>query len=107
MTPEEDGTSHNISMKMYKRRGEVVLAACDRELLGKKFEEGELHIHVREEFYYESFVSEQTFLNSMKLATIINLVGENVVRIAIREGYIDKDNVLRIAGVPHAQMVLF
>ncbi len=103
----ENGTLHNISMRMYKRRGEIVLAACDREILGKKFEEGELQIHVKEEFYYESFVSEQTFLNSMKMATIINLVGKNVVNIAIREGYIEKENVIKISGVPHAQMVLF
>ena len=97
---------NNIAMRIYKIRGEILLAACDRELLGKIFEEGELQIEVKPEFYFESYVSERTFLNSMKIATIANLVGERVVKLAIREGYVHGDNVLRIAGVPHAQMVL-
>ena len=97
---------NNIAMKIYKIRSEILLAACDRELLGKKFEEGELQIDVKREFYFESYVSERTFLNSMKIATIANLVGERVVNLAIQEGYIDENNVIRIDGVPHAQMAL-
>ena len=83
-----------------------MVAACDRELLGKRFEEGEYHIEVRKEFYYESYVSDRTFLNSMKIATIANLVGEHVIELAIQEGYIAADAIIRIQGVPHAQMCL-
>ncbi len=97
---------HKIAMKIYRVRGEIMVAACDRELLGKKFEEGELHLEVKKEFYFESYVSDKTFLNSMKLATIANLVGEHVISLAIREGYIDEDGIIKIEGVPHAQMFL-
>lgn len=93
-------------MKIYRIRGEVMVAACDRELLGKRFEEGEFHIEVKKDFYYESYVSDKTFLNSMKIATIANLVGKHVVTLAIKEGYIDKDAIIRIQGVPHAQMCI-
>jgi len=101
-----DMSEHSIAMKIYKVRGEVMVAACDRELLGRKFEEGELTLDVKESFYYESFVTEQTFLNSMKIATIANLVGERVISLAIKEGFIDKDGIIKIEGVPHAQMFL-
>lgn len=97
---------HNIAMKVYKVRGETVVAACDREILGQKFEEGELVLDVKKSFYYEAYVTEQTFINSMKVATIANLVGERVVSLAIREGYIDEENVIKIKGIPHAQMAL-
>jgi len=97
---------HSIAMRIYHVRGEVMVAACDRELLGKKFEEGELTLDVRESFYYESFVTEQTFINSMKIATIANLVGERVVALAIREGFVEEEGVIKIKGVPHAQMFL-
>ncbi len=99
-------SEHKIAMKIYRIRGEVMVAACDRQLLGKKFEEGEFHIEVKREFYYESYVSDRTFLNSMKIATIANLVGEHVISLAIREGYIDEDAIIRIEGIPHAQMCL-
>lgn len=99
-------SEHRIAMRIYKVRGEIMVAACDRELLGKKFEEGELILEVKDSFYYESFVTDLTFLNSMKIATIANLVGEHVVDLAIREGYVEKEGVIRIGGVPHAQMFL-
>ncbi len=99
-------SEHPIAMKIYRIRGEVMVAACDRELLGKRFEEGEFHIEVKKDFYYESYVSDKTFLNSMKIATIANLVGKHVVTLAIKEGYIDKDAIIRIQGVPHAQMCI-
>jgi hypothetical protein len=99
-------SEHGIAMRIYKVRGEVMLAACDRELLGKKFEEGELMLDVKKSFYYEAFVSDTTFLNSIKIATIANLVGEHVISLAIEKGYIDEDSVIKIDGVPHAQMFL-
>ncbi len=99
-------SEHPFAMRIYRVRGEVLLAACDRELLGKSFEEGELHIDVKESFYFEAFVSEETFLNSIKTATIANLVGEKVVSLAIKNGYVEENGVIRIDGVPHAQMFL-
>lgn len=95
-----------ISMKIWKIQNETMLAACDANLIGKKFEEGEFHIEVRKEFYYERYVSEKVFRNALKTATIINLVGENVINIAIEEHIIDKNNIIRIANVPHAQAVV-
>jgi len=101
-----DTSEHKIAMRIYKVRGEVMVAACDRELLGKKFEEGELVLEVKDSFYYESFVTDTTFINSMKIATIANLVGEHVVDLAIKEGFVEEEGVIRIKGVPHAQMFL-
>lgn len=95
-----------ISMKVWRIQNEVMLAACDSNLLGKRFEEGELHIEIKREFYHESFVTEKAFRNALKMATIINLVGENVIRIAVEEGIIDRDNIIRISSVPHAQAVV-
>lgn len=94
----------DIAMKIYKRRGEILLAACDKELLGSALVEGELHLQVSKNFYYEYFVSEETFVNSLKLATIANLTGNKVVNIAIDRGFIERDSVIYIAEVPHAQL---
>jgi hypothetical protein len=94
-----------IAMRLWKIRDEVVLAACDPNLLGKKYEEGDLHIEIKKEFYLDKYVNENAFRNALKIATIINLVGENVVRIAISEGIVEKENVILIQGIPHAQAV--
>ncbi|MGC8663250.1 MAG: DUF424 domain-containing protein [Thermoplasmata archaeon] len=95
-----------ISIHIWKVQNEIMLAACDSNLLGKKFEEGELHIEVKTEFYHKTYTTEKSFRNVLKKATIINLVGENVIRIAIEEGVIDENNIIRISNVPHAQAVV-
>ncbi|ASJ11936.1 DUF424 domain-containing protein [Thermococcus thioreducens] len=93
-----------IYVKVYRVQGEVLLAACDEELLGKTFREGELKLEVKERFYRGELVDEDALGAMLEEATIANLTGERCVRKAIELGYIDETRVLRIQGVPHAQM---
>lgn len=93
-----------IYVKIYRTQGEVLLAACDEELLGKTFREGELKLEVKERFYKGELVEEEVLGDLLEEATIANLTGERCVSKAIELGYIDRERVLRIAGVPHAQM---
>jgi len=81
-----------------------MLAACDKELLGQVFEEGELKLNVKEEFYGGEIVTIEIFEEKLKRAKIANLVGTNVVTKATELGLLDRGAVLEIAGVPHAQI---
>jgi hypothetical protein len=40
-------------------------------------------------------------------STIVNLVGKCCVEKAIAEGYVHPEAVLKIEGIPHAQIVKF
>ncbi|AAL81399.1 DUF424 domain-containing protein [Pyrococcus furiosus DSM 3638] len=91
-------------VKVYRVQGEVLVAACDEELLGKTFREGELKLEVKERFYKGELMDVEELGRLLEEATIANLTGERVVRKAIELGYIDESRVLRIQGVPHAQM---
>ncbi|WP_456366263.1 DUF424 domain-containing protein [Thermococcus sp.] len=93
-----------IYIKVYRVQGEVLLAACDEELLGRTFREGELKLEVRERFYRGELVEEERLKELLEEATIANLTGERCVSKAIDLGYVDPGRVLRIQGVPHAQM---
>jgi hypothetical protein len=93
-----------IYIKVYRVQGEVLLAACDEELLGKTFREGELKLEVKERFYKGELVEESALEGLLEEATIANLTGERCVSKAIELGYVDEERVLRIEGVPHAQM---
>jgi len=90
-------------MKVYARGGEVLVAACDANLLGRTLREGELRLHVSS-FYEGEEVDEEDFVRQLRLATIGNLVGRETVEAAIRAGLVSKDGVLWIEGVPHAQL---
>ncbi len=93
-----------IYVKIYRVQGEVLLAACDEELLGKTFREGELKLEVKERFYKGELVEEAKLGELLEEATIANLTGERCVTKAIELGYVNPERVLRIEGVPHAQM---
>lgn len=93
-----------IYVKVYRVQGEILLAACDEELIGKTFREGELKLEVKERFYKGELKDVEELKHLLEEATIANLVGERCVSKAIELGYVDKDRVLHIQGVPHAQM---
>ena len=83
----------------------VLLATCDAELLGKILREGKIVFEVREEFYKGSKVSVDEAIDLMKQSTIVNMVGQNIVEKAIERGLVHPEAVLKISGVPHAQIV--
>jgi|TARA_Y100000310_G_scaffold341752_1_gene441932 hypothetical protein len=93
-----------VSIKIQKSlEGTVVLAACDKELLGKTFEEGELHIHVNEGYYGGEIILLEQLEEKLKNCHIANLVGERVVGKAKELGYIEDAHIIKIQGTPHAQ----
>ncbi|KPV64278.1 MAG: hypothetical protein AOA65_1019 [Candidatus Bathyarchaeota archaeon BA1] len=92
-------------MNMRKWGRCVLLATCDAELLGKILREGKIVFEVREEFFKGSKVSVDEAIDLMKQSTIVNMVGQNIVGKAIERGLIHPEAVLRISGVPHAQIV--
>jgi len=83
----------------------VLLATCDAELLGRILREGKIVFEVREEFYKGSKVSVDEAIDLMKQSTIVNMVGQNIVEKAIERGLVHPEAVLKISGVPHAQIV--
>ncbi len=93
-----------IYVKIYRVQGEILLAACDENLLGKTFREGELKLEVKERFYKGELRDIEDLERLLEEATIANLVGEKCVSKAIELGYVSEDRVLYIQGVPHAQM---
>jgi hypothetical protein len=90
-------------MKIHTRGGEVLVAACDADLIGRTLRDGELRLHVSS-FYDGDDVTEEDFIRQLKLATIGNLVGSETVEAARKAGLVGKDGILWIDGVPHAQL---
>jgi hypothetical protein len=99
------GNETMISIGVYKQGDDLLIGACDDHLLGKKYKEGKLHLHVDKQFYGAKKISKESLRLYLKNATIANLVGETCVSIAIEMGLVDPSCVLYIDGVAHAQMV--
>ena len=101
-----DKPKEMMYLKTYRSGKEILIAVCDCEILGKRFEEGPLHVDVCADFFGNEKVTPEEVERSLSKATIANFVGQMAVDFAIKLGYVEKENVLVIDGVPCAQMVL-
>ena len=93
-------------LKVYRVKGEIVVAVCDSEIVGKTFREGDLKIEVKESFYGDKEVDEEEVRKALRIATIANITGKRAVQLAIEMGIIDRESVLKIGECWHAQMVV-
>ena len=105
--PLDSGAMSDIRVKVHRHGGDLLIAACDNDLIGRKLKDGELRLDVSVEFYGGDRGDEEMLLNRLRMATMANLVGENVCRIAAEHDFIDRECVITIEGVPHAQMVRY
>ena len=83
----------------------TLLATCDAELLGKVLREGKIVFEIREEFYKGLKVSVEEAIDLVVQSTIVNMVGHKIVKKAVEKGLIHPEAVIKISGVPHAQII--
>lgn len=90
-------------LKIYEHGEHVLVAACDKEVLGKTLKHGNTVVEINRDFYGEELVSEEELQKALEEATTANLFGEKTIKCAIKCGLIDPDSVIVIDYVPHAQ----
>jgi hypothetical protein len=83
----------------------MLLAICDAEILGKTLHDGKIIFCVKEDFYKGARVNIDEAMCMIENSTIVNMIGRNVVSKAIEKGYVHPEAVLKIQGIPHAQIV--
>ena len=92
-------------VKVHFSGKDVVVAACDRELIGKTIEGKGIRLVVKEEFYKGELIPLGELNDYIARGTIINLLGNKVVREAAKKAPILLDTAIEIGGVLHVQWV--
>jgi hypothetical protein len=87
-----------------------IVAICDAELLGKKFEEGEFQLDVKESFYQGEKMSAQEIIKIIQKMSnedaTFNIVGKKSVECAIKAGIILPDSVKTVSEIPFAMVLV-
>jgi hypothetical protein len=91
-------------LKTYKSGTQVVVAVCDKDVLGKTLKEGDITVEVSEGFYKGDIASEEQVIGALAGATTANLFGKRAIDCAIKCGAVEPECVMMIDRVPHAQM---
>ena len=95
-----------VVMRVHRVRAEVVVAACDADLVGRDLPVGEQGrtVKVTPQFYGERRVTREELLFALERATIANLLGERVLRLAVEGGFVEPEGTGTLGGVPHAEI---
>lgn len=87
-----------------------VVAICDKELMGKKFEEGILQLDVKENFFKGKECTKEEvseIMKDMKLEdSTFNIVGEKSIKIALETGIITPEGIGKISNIPFALILI-
>jgi hypothetical protein len=92
-------------MKIFRDKKCLLVAACDSNLIGRTFREGRLKLEVATDFYGGTLANLEETLRVLDDADVANLVGPYVVGAAVKQGLVDPDAIISIAGIPHVQIM--
>ena len=98
-----------ISIKIHKSYRNVV-AVCDLDLIGKKFEEGECQLDVKENFFKGDEITTDKAIEIMKEYekedSTFNIVGDESINSALKAKIISEEGIKRINNVPFALVLM-
>ena len=91
-------------VKIYETEESVLIAVCDRDLIGNTYRDSGLKLEVTEEFFKGELADADRVQTALLQATTANIVGAQSIDAAISCGAIEPESVVVIGGIPHAQM---
>ncbi|MFH0749174.1 MAG: DUF424 family protein [Candidatus Bathyarchaeota archaeon] len=94
-----------ISVNIIKQGKQLLVAACDFDLLGRTLKFGEIDFEVSKNFYGGCKLSVEKAVDLMRQGTAVNMLGPIIVKKAIEKGLIHPKAVISISGIPHAQIL--
>ncbi len=81
---------------------EIILAICDTNILGEKFEEKNKQLDLTSDFYKGTELTETEILLLLPKTHSLNIVGERSIKFAIKNNLISPEKVMRIKDIPYA-----
>ena len=100
-------------MKMFVKVHQTyreVIAICDSDLIGKKFEQDNRQIEVKESFFQGEEMTEDQVTRVIEQGknkdATFNIVGKNSVSLALKNNIISEEGIIRIQEVPVALVLL-
>ena len=87
-----------------------IVAVCDTELLGKKFEKGKFQLDVKENFFRGEEMNEDEVIDLLCKKALedstFNIIGRKAITSAIKAGIISEEDVGEIENIPFALVLI-
>jgi uncharacterized protein len=97
----------NYALRKIKYQETQIINICDLDLVGKKINQGDFTINISKEYYYSEEITKEEATILLKDASIINLVGNNIVELALDLKLAKRNSVKVIENIPFLMIFRF
>jgi uncharacterized protein len=79
----ETNQKKNYALRKIKYQETQIINICDLNILGTEINQGDFTINISKEYYYNEEITNDDAINLLKSSSIINLVGKDIVDLAL------------------------
>jgi hypothetical protein len=93
-------------LKVHGTKEGKMVAACDKELIGRVLDDGKIHLDLDtcRSFYVGKLSTKEELRKALEDFVSANLVGKNTVLVALEGGFAQESDVIYINTTPHIQI---
>lgn len=103
----EINQDYNYALRKIKYQETQMINICDLNLIGKEINQGDFNISISKDFFYSEEITKEDAINVLKSSSIINMVGKDIVDLALSLNLAKKNSVKIIENVPFLMIFKF
>ena len=92
-------------VNIHNAEGKRILTIVDDNLIGQKISENGLQLDLSSDFYKGEKRTEEEIEKLVPRSYIMHLVGKKSVAWGIKNNIVEKDKIIAIKNIPHAEVV--
>lgn len=96
-----------FALRKIKYQETTMINICDIDLLGKEINKGDFVIDISKDYFLEEEIDEKEAIILLKSSSVLNLVGEKIVNLALRLRLAKENSVKTIENVPFLMVFSF
>jgi len=98
---------NKYALRRIKYQGTHMINICDLDLVGKVINKGDFEINISKEYFHDEEINEDEAANLLKSSSMLNLVGKNVIALALGLKLAKENSVKVIEDVPFLMVYSF
>lgn len=103
----EINQDYNYALRKIKYQETQMINICDLNLIGKEINQGDFNISISKDYFYSEEITKEEAIKVLKSSSIINLVGKDIVELALSLNLAKKNSVKIIENVPFLMIFKF
>jgi uncharacterized protein len=96
-----------FALRKIKYQDTIMINICDIELVGKEINKGDFVIDISKNYFLEEEIDEQEAITMLKTSSVLNLVGNRIVKLALELRLAKENSVKVIENIPFLMIFSF